>query len=1020
MSPISKETEGRKYWRSLDELADTAEFREFVAREFPSGATQMLSEPTRRGFLKIMGATLALAGLGITGCRWPRENILPYAYRPEGFMPGEPRYYATAYEMNGSATGLLVQSYDGRPIKVEGNPQHPFSLGSSQAFHQALTLEMYDPDRSQAVINRTSGQEVLRTWDDFDTFAGQHFEQLRVTGGAGLAVLTEASSSPSLADMRTRFQRTFPRSRWYVYEPINDDNERDGARLVFGQPYRTHYDLSRAKVILAVESDLLEQHPASIRHSRQFAEGRRPDVATMNRLYAVEGNFTVTGMAADHRMPLRPSQAESFLLRLAAELGSRGIPVDLPRAVGSAEGVSEEFVAALADDLALNRSASVVAVGRMLSPAAHAAGHAINAALGNVGTTVSYTQDLDAQQPEQLQMIQSLATDAMTGNLSTLLILGGNPVYDAPADVEFTEALARIDSTIHLSLYNNETSQRCTWHLPRAHTFESWGDARAWDGTVSIIQPLISPLYEGRTPIEMLSMLGEDAPLSGYDIVRRTMGVDAGGSQQDDRWATTLASGIVADSAWTAETPSLNTGGFRPSGQPSHAGEGAVELLLTADYSVFDGRFANNGWLQENPDPLSKITWDNALYVGVKTAENLGLATYDMVRLTSGKRSLEVPVYLMPGIPEGAAVLPLGYGRDWGGRVSDGAGFNAYKLLTTVEPGILSGVLVEQTGGAKYQLAITQDHFAIDLVGLKERHRRAGELVREMSLSDFTANPNHAREIAPEPAHLKWWIEPDVSQGHAWAMAIDLNACTGCGACVVACQAENNIPVVGKQAVATNREMHWIRVDRYFSGDPDNPTVMNQPVTCQHCENAPCEQVCPVGATVHGHEGLNEMVYNRCIGTRYCSNNCPYKVRRFNFFNYRKNMQPVEHMGTNPEVTVRSRGVMEKCTFCVQRIQAVKIDAKNNTRPILDDEIVPACAQACPSRAITFGDLNDPNSRVSKLHNDSRTYAMLGELNTQPRLKYMARVRNATSHLLAMHGAAAGHGGGAAHGEAEH
>jgi molybdopterin-containing oxidoreductase family iron-sulfur binding subunit len=1017
MPSLTGQDTGLAYWRSLDELADTPEFRRFVEAEFPGLATGMLDSASRRRFLKLMGASLALAGL--TGCRWPTERIAPYANRPAGRTPGVPVQYATAMELGGVAAGLLVTSYDGRPIKIEGNPSHPTNRGAADAFSQAAILELYDPDRSTVPIQREGGQWFRRTWDEVAAFCGRHFEDLRPSGGAGLRILSEASSSSSLADMRARLLEAFPQAEWVEYEPVSFDNERAGTAMAFGSPYRIQYALDRADTVVCLDADLLMTHPAAVRHARDFADGRRvnergrrsQDGRPMNRLYVLESHHTVTGSAADHRWAVRSAAIPAVADQLAARLAELGVHVphlgaEVLGAAAELKGAAppgREAVAAMAGELAASRGRGLVAAGPQQPPEVHALVCAVNEALGHVGRTVTYTAASDPGRPTHTEAIRNLAADMRAGKVNTLLILGGNPVYDAPADLGFGELLSSVETAIHLSLYRNETSRACHWHLPRAHFLESWGDARAYDGTLSIVQPLIEPFYGGRTPIEVLAWVLREKPENGYEIVRRTMRRMHSGPDFEHFWKQSLHDGVVPGTTWPAEAPRVRAGQWaeRFAGQvaaPAEAGAGNPEIVFRPDTHVYDGRFANNGWLQELPEPISKLTWDNAAILGPATAGALGARTGDLLRLSRGTRELEIAAFVLPGVAEGSVTLTLGYGRSAAGRVGSGTGFNTYVLRTSEAMHTASGVAIARTG-RRYQLAVTQDHHAIESeVGKKAKRERLHMLVREATVDEYVERPDFPKHAVHMPPLVSPWKEKEYT-GHRWAMSIDLNACIGCGACVTACQAENNIPVVGKDEVDRGREMHWIRVDRYFKGPPEAPQVSHQPVTCHQCENAPCEQVCPVAATMHSSEGLNDMVYNRCIGTRYCSNNCPYKVRRFNWFNNHKDLAEIEKMRFNPEVTVRSRGVMEKCTYCVQRISAAKIAAKNERRPIADGEITPACAQTCPTQAIVFGDLSDPGSRVSRSHGQGRSYALLAELNVKPRTKYLAKLRNPAEGL---------------------
>jgi molybdopterin-containing oxidoreductase family iron-sulfur binding subunit len=1018
-------SQGRHYWRSLDELAQTPEFRAFVESEFPNRAGEMLSGASRRQFLKIMGASFALAGL--TGCRrWPEEKLAPFTHRPEGRTPGTAQQFATAMDIGGVATGLLVTSHDGRPIKVEGNPLHPASLGAASAMAQASVLDLYDPDRSRCPIQRTdtSRQDgTTRSWDDFAKFARQHFDALKSTAGAGLAVLSEASSSLSVAEAKKRWQKAFPQARWYEYEPISRDNEREGMRLAFSKPLRPQLHLDKADIIVSLGADLLGIHPNALRYARDWVAGRRAESvrarsrpwarlavasvsegtsATMNRMYVAESTYTITGSVADHRLPVRPSEMFALLDQLRRDIH---------------ETCNEPFVRNARTDLNAHRGRSVVAVGPGQPPELHVLAAQLNAELGNVGTTIAYTEELDADRPTHIAAIQALVADMRAGNVKTLLILGGNPVYDAPADLGFADAMTRVGTAIHLGLHENETSLRCQWHVPRAHYLEAWGDARAWDGTISIVQPLIQPLYGGKSDIELLAMLLGETETNGYDIVRRTFASFFTAADFEASWRRALHDGLIADSAFkTAEAKPQAVGNQASVPESSSS----FEIAFVPDRKVYDGRFANNGWLQELPDTLTQITWDNAALISVADAGKLGIKTNDVIAISANGRQIEIAAYVMPGQAQGSIALPLGYGRSAAGRVGDGVGFNTYTLRTTQAMSTIASAAVSKTAKF-YKLACAQDHHGIDRIGYEERKHRAAELIREVSLPVYRQNPHAVAEMGPKANGSQLWEPPLPFNQHRWGMTVDLTSCIGCNACVVACQAENNIPIVGKQEVNVGREMHWIRIDRYFSGEPTDPAprVAYQPMACHHCENAPCESVCPVTATVHDTEGLNTMVYNRCIGARYCSNNCPYKVRRFNYFDYHskgpkdsrrpwlgmpdtqqvQEIDLVRRMGFNPDVTVRMRGVMEKCTYCVQRIQQAKIRANNEKRPLADGEITPACAQTCPTQTIVFGDLNDPNSRVRKLQEDNRSYFILEELNLRARTKYLARITNTNDEV---------------------
>ena len=995
MSSITEKKTGKTYWRSLDDLADTARFQEIVRNEFPGFEQELATPRSRRGFLKLMGGSMALAGL--TACRWPVEEIVPFADRPDGTTPGIPNHYATAMELGGVSTGLLVTSYDGRPIKVEGNSLHPYSGGATSAMAQGAMLELYDPDRSRKVMRR----EGEGSWEALDRF----FAETAAGLGSGdrFAVLSEAVGSPTLKRIRERLANRYPGMRWVEYEALDRGNEKAGSELAFQARYRPVQDLSAAQVIVSFEDDLLQDHPAAVKNISGFAAGRNPERGHVSRLYVAESAMTLTGSRADHRMAVRSGDVAAIAFAVAAELFlNKGLALpsgfeSLRQLLETASGhpAHTGTVKSIADDLAANRGSSLLTAGRRQPAQVHALVHLLNQALGNAGRTVSYLREDDSA--DRLEDLEGLVSAMIGGQVETLVILGGNPAYNAPADLNFTAALAGVPASIRLGLYEDETSAASTWHVPQAHFLESWSDGRAWDGTVSVIQPLIAPLWSGRSAIEVMAAFEGGAAASGYDLVKA--GYDEGS------WRQTLHAGLLEGSALPQETPVVGHGWV----DDELAGLAAVapasialEYVFAADVKLHDGRFAANGWLQELPDPLTKLTWDNAAVMSPVLAARVGVSDGDMVQVMVGGTSMELPVYQMPGQAADSVTLALGYGREFGHPVADGVGFNTYALRRSDTMHTALGTIAAAAG--KYTLSSTQDFHAMDDRGAQEMEDRAEQFIREVEADDWFHDPAHAMHGGHKLPDADLWEPPKYDGDHAWAMSIDLNSCVGCAACTIACQAENNIPVVGKDQIARGRDMHWIRVDRYFSGAPENPEVRFQPVACQHCENAPCEQVCPVAATTHDDEGLNVMVYNRCIGTRYCSNNCPFKVRRFNFFNFHRKESGVPeqnyeiaNMVHNPEVTVRARGVMEKCTFCLQRISQAKITAKNEGRKLQDGDVVPACQQVCPASAIRFGDLTDENSHVVRQRTDHRAYTMLDDLKVKPRVNYMARLRN-TGH----------------------
>jgi MoCo/4Fe-4S cofactor protein with predicted Tat translocation signal len=979
------EKTGPEYWRSLEELAGSPAFQEALHREFPKGASEWLDTVSRRGFLKVMGASLGLAGM--TGCvKLPLEPIVPYVRQPENVIPGRPMYYATAVTLGGYANPILVESHLGRPTKVEGNDLHPASRGGTDIFAQASLLGLYDPDRSQTV---TSMGDV-RSWQAFLGAIRGPLSAQRSLQGAGIRILTTTITSPTLADQLRSFLKIYPQAKWHDYEPVNRDNVLEGAKMAFGQPVETRYDFSKADVIVSLDADFLYAgFPGNTRYIRDFAARRNPDSGNMNRLYVIESTPSSTGVKADHRQPLQPMEIEWVAWNLASALG---INVRRP-------GQQDKFSVALTQDLRSHQGSSLVVAGEQQPPLVHALAHAINANLGNVGKTVFYTDPVDSNPVNQVESIKDLVTDVRAGKVDLLIILGGNPAYDAPADLNFADVLkaGKVPLRVHHGLYQDETAELCQWHVPATHELESWGDARAYDGTVSIIQPLIAPLYNGKSAIEFVALLSGQAEATAYDLVRTFWQKQHPGTDFDQFWRKSLHDGWIEGTAFTPKQIAV-----RPANYPAPPASDfpPIELNIRRDSTIYDGQFSNNGWLQELPKPMSKLTWDNAIQIGPKMAERLQLASKDVVELELNGKKVQGAVWIQAGHPDNSVTITLGYGRKRAGRVGSEQGFNAYELRTTAAPWIASGVKITKTG-AKYELASTQ--------GMQSMETPDGgyrPLVRETTLEKYKEEPKFAQE---EEVAKDVTLYPNYEyekETYAWGMAIDLNKCVGCNNCIVACQSENNIAVVGKEQTLLGRHMHWIRIDAYYQGDRENPKAFFQPVPCMHCENAPCEVVCPVGATNHSSEGLNDMIYNRCVGTRYCSNNCPYKVRRFNFLLFQDWDTPQYKMMRNPDVSVRSRGVMEKCTYCVQRINERRIDTeiqsvRENKDIRIGDELQTACQQSCPADAIVFGNINDPNSNVSKWKAQARNYSLLGELNTRPRTTYLAEVRNPNPELEA-------------------
>ena len=1016
---------GRRFWKNLDELADTPAFHELMREEFPrqSGAGEWVDSVSRRGFLKVMGASLTLAGLA--GCtKQPDEPIFPYVKQPEDLVLGKPMYFATAYPFPTGAIPVLVKSDSFRPIKVDGNPEHLMSKGKSDAFTQATLLDLYDPDRSQHVLRRGE----VSGWGEFQEAFSTAAKKMN--GGQGLYFLSETITSPSLAAQWKQVQAAYPQAKLVQWEPVNQDSSRAASKAAFGSYTDAQYKLEEADVILSLDADFLGgiAHPGFLPMAAGYAERRRYEEGkTMNRMYVVETMPTVTGFKADHRLALKPSEIEQFANKMARYVeGSLHFTTNVPEYV---------FLGHVADDLKKSGGRCVVIPGEQASPAVHAAAYALNSALGAVGKTVIYTETVNPMPSEQVADLKSLVADMNSGKVEWLVILGVNPIYSAPSDLHFQDAFAKIPVTVHLGSHVDETGSIVTWHVNKAHYLESWSDARAYDGTISIIQPMIAPLYGGVSAFDVFQTLLENKQISAYDVVVANAKTYIKGDFAAS-WRKALHDGWVEGTAFTAKAGGAGKSAVASFPVPATASNG-LEVSFRPDPSIYDGRFANVGWMQELPKQVTNLSWDNAAIMSINTMADLKLEESDPVKVSFDGREFIAPALMIPGHPDGVITVHLGFGRGvQAGRVAQGVGFDAYQIRRSDAPLFVAGVTAVKVPGT-YELCITKVHniehrgsFAqhdlekplsdkdgvYSLAGHEAMER---SIIRYATVAEVKKNPNFAHEdgasgtlidkVGYSPQGEKvphdnsffpdaWkYDEKDPSTlkiQNAWGMAIDLNSCIGCNACIVSCYAENNIPVVGREQVKVGRNMQWLRIDTYFEGDLHAPKAHFQPMACQHCENAGCEQVCPVGATVHTPEGLNTMVYNRCVGTRYCSNNCPYKVRRFNFLLYSDYDTESLKFSRNPDVSVRSRGVMEKCSYCVQRIEAAKITADKENREIRDGEIVTACQQACPTSAITFGNINDKASKVAKLKAEERDYQVLADLNFRPRTTYTAGVIN--------------------------
>lgn len=972
---------GVQYWRSLEELAEQPQFAEFLADEFPRWHALWEAPVARRRVLKLMAASLALAGL--TGCEnQPEEQIVPYVDMPEGLTPGVPRQYATTALVDGYAHGVLAQTHEGRPVKLEGNPEHPSTLGACDIFSQASVLSLYDPDRASAVKQRGH----VAPYRDFLADLQSQRVAWNASQGEGLAIVTGSLTSPSeLAQLQVLLTR-WPQARWHRHIAVDRSTVYDGTQALFGTPVEPVYRLERARVVVSLDADVLQSQPGFLRYARDLMAGRRPrdNDNTLTRLYVAEATPTITGSVADHRLRLRSDRVETLARQLASVLGIEGLGIEGlgTEGVGTSEpAIDDAWLNTVAADLERHAPDVALVAGDQQPAAVHAIVQAINHRLGAYGTTVTAIEPVDAS--HRAQPLAALVESMRGDEIDSLIVMGTNPAYSAPGELGFADACSRVPWRCHFGETFDETARLMHWHIPATHPLETWGDARAHDGTVSLLQPLIRPLHGGLTPLQFYRSLLDGVGGDPRELLMAFWREHGTAGDFDARWRRWLHDGMIAGSAATpgSVTPQPNWQAALNASAPIDA---ELVLQLSPDPALWDGRHANNGWLQELPRPLTKLTWDNALLIAPALAEARGLGEGDVVRLRVAERHVEVPVYILPGMPDDSVTLTLGHGRPAAGHVAEGIGSDAYQLQRGATRWAMPASL--EATGERRELATTQNHHAIE----------GRDLIRVATLGAYRNNPCFAQhEIPHESLYPEPWPTERKSQ-YAWGMVIDLSSCIGCNACVTACQAENNVPIVGPEEVKRGREMHWIRIDRYFEGPLDDPQLVFQPVTCMHCENAPCEYVCPVGATQHTASGLNAMVYNRCVGTRYCSQNCPYKVRRFNWFQYtgQEATYSVPKAVQNPEVTVRARGVMEKCTYCVQRIMRKTLDTELEKRDLADGELQTACQQTCPTQAIVFGDLNREDSDVSRLKRHPLHYAMLAHLNVRPRTSYLAAVTN--------------------------
>lgn len=1003
-------------WRSAGEKANTPEFVEALQREFPAGAdratenheTQGLS---RRNFLKLTGASAALAGIGLTACRRPEAYLVPFTRSAEWTVPGKFLYYATTMPTPLGGIPLIVTTTDGRPTKVEGNPLHPLSNGSTDSFAQASILDLYDPHRAKTITR--NGKEVKRA--ALDSYLAQIRQAALASEGEGLAIVVERACSPTRDRLRDALAKEFPKMKWVEYEAMPSENFYRSLNIAFGPGMRPIYHFKKAEVLVSLGSDFLNSTELGFGLTSDFYARRNPD-QPMNRLYVVENHYTLTGGMADHRLRVKASQVGAFAAALALQIGQKtnnGSLQSLASTYLKNHTAVEtpdwkKWISSLADDLIATQGKSLIFTGVGQSEAVQLLVLGINAALGNLGSTI------EVKETNEKTLATSLADLAATmkeGSIKQLLLFQTNPVYTAPSDLNLAELIAAVPETLHLSLHAEETSKACHWHVPAAHYLEAWGDARSSDGTLCSIQPMVLPLWNGISELEMLTALQGKPQPEGPALIHETFNTFSKDTSEV-AWNQYLHSGFLVSSATVPSKPSWNEAAAESAIAAEVAvspSQGEFELVFFPSSSTYDGRYSSNSWLQETPDFVTKLTWDNALLMSPADAKRLHLADGDMVSLNDGSHTVNIAVLVAPGHADGSVSAALGYGREGLSHIIDHVGFNVYPLRKKEELGYVQGISIKPLTGKKYVFALTQEH-----------HNMEGrDLVREGTVERYQEDSTFAQTMGMDghiPPNIGLYTRPPFTAQEQWGMSIDLNTCIGCNACLLACQAENNVPVVGKDQVRRGRDMAWIRIDRWFAspdGSDEDPEMLPQAILCQHCENAPCETVCPVNATVHSEDGLNLMAYNRCIGTRYCANNCPWKVRRFNFFDY--NQRPLDElyygplapkgmadslkMSKNPNVTVRMRGVMEKCTFCLQRIEEAKIGrlvkaGASDARKTAMAPFKTACQQACPSESIVFGNIADPASDVSQRKASPRDYTMLKYLNARPRVTYLARIKN--------------------------
>lgn len=1009
MSSLNKDS----LYRSFDELENNQDYLKFKHREFQEDASVLETPVSRRSFLKLMGATAMLAGA--SGCsmnfRKPVKHIYPYAKEPEHDVPDKILYFATSTNIGQDVIGLLAKSREGRPIKIEGNPSHPNSLGATSAFHQASILDLYDPDRQQQILKKS----VVSSKSDFESAMAELVSEKKQNRGKGLCLISEYSMSPTFHRVLKRFKYTFPEAKVVFYEPVNNDNSLHGIQSISGKYVTPDYRYDKASVIVSFDSDYLGVDQGSLISSSRFADSRDPELNhhKISRSYVFEPSLTLTGSKADHRFAVKGSEVEYIIYSLVNQLLEKNalyLPSKLKNKIADLANsykkyIDKDFLSALVDDVVNSSKKVIFVIGPRQPEFLHSLVFLLNNQLSS-SKLVSYFnhpfKDSEMVTGKSLDHVSELCDE--TNAIDSVICLGANPVYDFSSNKNVADLFNRCKFSAHLTISENETSRLCKWVVPRSHYLESWSDLQSLQGVVSVVQPSIEPLYESYQEVEILNLLLSQKT-SSYDTLRTTW---RSVLSSQKKWESFLHHGFIQPVKNNEADVYISSVSYQNYifNRSNYQTNDFLELAFASSLKMYDGRFSNNGWLQELPDPITKLTWDNSAIMSINTAKDYGLKAGDILDLLVGDKRVQIVVNPIPGHVDNSMTVEIGFGRQVAGRVGERKGFDVNPVRFLENYHFNPKILIKRTDKV-YELASTQNHGSME--------DRA--LFRSGTITQYKTDPKFARNMVHVVGAQSLWEERPYDMGNQWGMAIDLSRCTGCNACVVACQAENNIPIVGKSEVLNGREMHWLRVDRYFEGEGEHSKSVHQPMTCLHCENAPCEQVCPVAATVHGEEGTNDMVYNRCVGTRYCSDNCPTKVRRFNyfdyhqrnpqsqpkkavhFFDYKKEPDPTVQLQFNPQVTVRMRGVMEKCTFCIQRIMKGKSDAANQDRDIIDGEVKTACQQVCPSNAIVFGNILDETSEIKNKKSLDRDYTILDTLHLKARLSYSCSISNPNEKL---------------------